>query len=215
MVKMTLYEWQNTSKDISGLIVQASKIDGSDGWQPFPIGMQYSYAYNFHKGYSIQFGPHNQAVLAAFNPTTDQHRRRYEKNRSDIMINLQKNGISNVKMNPEHYFDSLPHYKFVMSPEGNSIDCHRHYEAIIAGCIPVIEHNPLIEEKYKGCPILYTNDYSEITETYLLEKYESMLHKIYDFSSLFLKYYDETIQNEIKMCGNFWMKETTGKIWYV
>lgn len=40
-----------------------------------------------------------------------------------------------------NYFNSLSTYKFVISPEG--IDCHRHYEALLARCVPIIEHNSL------------------------------------------------------------------------
>jgi len=40
---MKLSDWQKMSKPVDDLIVQASRKDGSDEWQPFPIGMQYSY----------------------------------------------------------------------------------------------------------------------------------------------------------------------------
>jgi hypothetical protein len=108
----------------------------------------------------------------------------------------------------------LPKYKFIISPEGNGIDCHRHYEALMAGCIPIIEDNELIREKYKGCPILYTKDYSEITKEYLESKYEEMKNKYYDFSRLFLNYYDDKTQIEIKNNGNYWGNRLTGKTWY-
>ena len=105
-------------------------------------------------------------------------------------------------------------YKFVVSPEGNGIDCHRHYEALLAGCIPIMERNALIEEKYRGCPILYTDDYSEITPTYLNAKYDEMKTQAYDFSRLFLEFYPPETQTEIKRCGNYWMKQLTGQTVY-
>jgi hypothetical protein len=102
----------------------------------------------------------------------------------------------------------------VVSPEGNGIDCHRHYEALLAGCIPIVERNPLIEEKYKGCPILYTDDYSEITPAYLNARYEEMKTVVYDFSRLFLDYYSSEQQNEIKNCGNFWTLRLADRLAY-
>lgn len=36
----TLAEWQKKEKDVGDFIVQASVVDGSDSWQPFPIGMR-------------------------------------------------------------------------------------------------------------------------------------------------------------------------------
>ena len=117
-------------------------------------------------------------------------------------------------MNTNLYFETLPNYKFVISPEGNGIDCHRHYEALMAGCIPIIEENELIKEKYKGCPILYTKDYSEITKEYLEEKYKIMIDTEYDFSCLLLSSYSEDIQKQIKENGNYWANRLTGKKWY-
>jgi hypothetical protein len=108
----------------------------------------------------------------------------------------------------------LPNYKFVISPEGNGIDCHRHYEALLAGCIPIIERNPLVEEKYKGCPVLYTDDYSEITEDYLLKVYEEMKSQTYDFSRLFLSFYTEEQQALIKQCGTYWIRRCTHRDFY-
>ena len=202
----TLREWQQIDKDVPNLIVQASAVDGSDSMQPFPIGMGYKY-----KGQQLK-GPHDQTVMCAIMTVTDKNRRPYGKNRNTIVKTLKKNGIQNKLT--DTYFDDLPKYKFIVSPEGNGIDCHRHYEALIAGCIPIVEYNDHIQEKYKGCPILYTNDYTEITEEYLLQKYNEMLDTEYDFSRLMLDYYDEETIEKIKKCGNFWMKSQTGKDWY-
>ena len=211
----SLREWQLTSKYFKDLIVQASHIDGSDSWQPFPIGMQYSYCYNFKKGDSIQFGQHDNTVLCAINPTTDTSRRPCGVNRQFIVNNLNKNGIINSLIDHTQYFEILPSYKFIVSPEGNGLDCHRHYEALIAGCIPIIEYNAQIEEKYKNCPVLYTKDYSEISEDYLLEKYNEMVYTQYDFSRLFLSHYDDDMQQNIKGCGNYWTKKMTNRLWYI
>ena len=211
----TLRDWQNTSKPIDDLIVQASRTDGSDdGWQPFPIGMQYSYMHNFHRGDEIQIGKHENTVLCCIIKDTDRRRRPQGINREIIVNNLEKNGIINRTLGHIEYFGTLPQYKFVISPEGNGLDCHRHYEALIAGCIPIMEYNPAIEEKYKGCPVLYTTDYSEITESYLLDKYAEMVDAVYDFSPLFLMNYSLEMQSEIKESGNYWTNRFTNRVFY-
>jgi len=193
--RMTLAEWQRTAKRPRELIVQASSTNEDDAWMPFPIGMNYTYSGTF------SFGDHSQTVLCALNPHTDSRRRPSGKNRLAILARLAANGISNTQVS----FDTLPSYKFVVSPEGNGIDCHRHYEALIAGCIPIVERNPLTEEKYRNCPVLWTDDYSEITPAYLDAVYEGMKGQVYDFSRLFLSYYPPNVQAEIKRCGNYWM----------
>jgi hypothetical protein len=94
------------------------------------------------------------------------------------METLQRSGIMNITLDHNDYFSILPSSKFVISPEGNGIDCHRHYEALLAGAIPVMEKNPLTEEKYKDLPVLWTTDYSEITREYLEQKYNEMIDLI-------------------------------------
>jgi hypothetical protein len=169
----------------------------------------------YTKGSKLQLGSHSNTVLCACADDTDTLRRgSSSKNRKTILATLASNGIKNTRLNPNEYFESLPSYKFVISPEGNGIDCHRHYEALIAGCIPIVERNPLIEEKYRGCPVLYTDDYSEITPEYLESKYEEIKNGSYDFSKLFLDYYKHSVQTEIKSCSNFWLNKLIGRVLY-
>ena len=210
---MTLNKWQKTTKNIQDLIVQGSTRDGGDNWQPFPIGMCFQYIWNY-KNTGIQIGAHNNTVLLAINIHNDYKRRPTGINRHSIVEILKRKAIKNISLEHQEYFEALPTYKFVISPEGNGIDCHRHYESLLAGSIPIIEHNPLTEEKYKGCPVLFTVDYSEITEEYLISKYNKMLNTTYDFSRLFLSNYSESIQNEIKKCGNYWTEKHTGMAFY-
>jgi len=213
-MNISLSTWQKYYKHPENLIVQGSTMDHSDGWQPFPIGMQYSYMYHYGEGASIQFGNHENTVLCCIAKDTDKRRRPTGINREQIIQNLEKQGITNQSFLSLDYYKILPHYKFVISPEGNGIDCHRHYEALIAGCIPIIEYHPGIQEKYKGCPVLYTKDYSEITEEYLLGKYAEMQDKKYDFSALFLSHYPLEMQMYIKYCGNYWTERLTNERFY-
>jgi hypothetical protein len=204
---ITLRNWQTTRKDPGNLIVQASTKDGKDGWTEFPIGMGHQYA-------DYQFGEHNKLVLCAVSSHTDKHRRPRAPNRESMVNTLEGNGIPNTLLPPSEYFKSLPSYKFVISPEGNGFDCHRHYEALIAGCIPIVEYHLGIAGKYGDCPILYTRDYSEITPEYLETKYAEMIDKEYDFSKLFLSSYPLHIQRQIKANSGYWMRKLTGKPFY-
>lgn len=159
-------------------------------------------------------GEHNKMVLCAISALTDKKRRRFGKNRLNYLKILARRGIVNINLKSDDYFNCLSDYRFIISPEGNGIDCHRHYEALIAGCIPVVETNSKIYEKYLGCPILFTNDYSEITMEYLEKCYNEMLDKEWDFSRLFLNFYPENIQKEIIKNANFWSQRLSGLKWY-
>lgn len=52
---------------------------------------------------------------------------------------------------------------FEASPRGNSIDCHRTWEALILGSIPIVETS-LMDPIYKGLPVAIVKDWREVTE---------------------------------------------------
>jgi hypothetical protein len=211
----SLKEWKQIDKPLNNLLFNCSEFKYcNDEWVPFTIGMGVhliNYKGNIS---SILKQPSEHLILCAINDTTDQKRRPEGYNRKLYIENLKKNNIKNVYLNYNTYIENLAKYKFVISPEGNGIDCHRHYEALIAGCIPIIEDNPLIREKYKGLPILYTKDYSEITQSYLEKTYNSMINQKYDFSSLYLNNYSLEEKKIIKENGNYWANRIYNRYWY-
>ena len=208
---------QQTLKPQEEIIYNASECKNcNDDWIPFSIGMQYRILSFKNKDMKpIQIGPHDKTVFCAISFDTDRKRRRHMPiNRINIRTNLAYNEIFNTPLNPEMYFHALPNYKFVISPEGNGIDCHRHYEALMAGAIPIVEENPLIQEKYKGCPILYTKDYSEINREYLEQVYTEMIDKTYDFSPLLFSAQPPEYQAQIRINGNYWGGRLVNGSWY-
>ena len=204
-MKLTLAQWQKFVKSTDDFILQGSTIDEWDGWQPFPIGMTYNWVDYKEKWNQMQIGEHEQLLLVAFGARGDHLRRTKPKNRQSILFTLQYKGFRNFLLTHEQYYMRLRNFKFVASPEGNGIDCHRTYEALMAGCIPIVEDHPGIRKKYEGCPILYTNDYKEINSTYLLSKYENMLHQTYDFSRLLYSCYSPELQSDIRKSCLHWM----------
>lgn len=216
--KVSFEQWQLIIKDEHNIIVNASHTNEQDDFVSWPIGMSFQYT-DIRKEItdlsSFQLGDHSKFVLCAINDYTDSRRRGTSNiNRINILKTLEKNNISNTLLDHKSYFQELPKYKFVISPEGNGIDCHRHYEALMAGCIPVVEYSEYISEKYGDVPILYTRDYSEINEQYLEEVYERMKKKVYDFSTLFLNYYDDSIRHDIIYCSRYWTIKLCGNAWY-
>lgn len=216
MNSITLISWQQTEKPKAELLYNCSEFDHqNDEWVPFSIGMGWTLIQNPAPLRTLQIGTHEQLVLCAINANTDQRRRGVDPlNRRSILATLAKNGIQNCYHPSATYFASLPTYKFVVSPEGNGIDCHRHYEALMAGCIPIIEEHEGIREKYKGCPVLYTKDYSEITPAYLEAVYADMKDQVYNFSKLLLSSYSLEEQAQIRANGNYWSERLSGRKWY-
>jgi hypothetical protein len=75
-------------------------------------------------------------------------------------------------------------FLFVLSPQGAGIDCHRTWEAILLGCVPIIRQNS-VSALLAELPALVVNDWSEVRPA-LLETFRAELaSKKFDFSTLF------------------------------
>jgi hypothetical protein len=57
-------------------------------------------------------------------------------------------------------------YKYVISPHGNGLDCHRTWEALVLGCIPILKTSPL-DPLFEGLPVLIVKEWSDITQELL------------------------------------------------
>ena len=53
-------------------------------------------------------------------------------------------------------------YAFAVSPPGHGFDCHRTWESLLLGNIPIVRRSAL-DELYDGLPVVIVDDFSEIT----------------------------------------------------
>jgi len=87
-------------------------------------------------------------------------------------------------------------YSFVVSPHGNGLDCHRTWEALILGCIVIVEKSE-IDELYEGLPVLIIDDYKNITHELLENTIKEFKNKKFNYEKLLLSYWINKI-NKIK-----------------
>jgi hypothetical protein len=94
------------------------------------------------------------------------------------------------------YYTEVMQHKFIVSPEGFGIDCYRHWESLYLGAIPIVQRSEHMET-FSDLPILYTDDYSEITEAYLRDVYEDFCSRTFDFSKLYAPYYSGLLVDSV------------------
>lgn len=82
-------------------------------------------------------------------------------------------------LNASLYRSYLRRYMFVASPDGNGLDCHRTWEAMYLGCVPIVEDNPMTRYfKSIGLPLVIVKDWNEIgawTEDSAKALYDSVM----------------------------------------
>ena len=56
----------------------------------------------------------------------------------------------------------MKEYAYVLSPFGNGMDCHRTWEALLCGCIPIVRSS-VFDELFAGLPVLIVKNWSDIS----------------------------------------------------
>lgn len=83
--------------------------------------------------------------------------------------------------------------KFVLSPRGVGLDCHRTWESLLMGSIPILRTSSL-DPLFENLPVLIINDWSEITEEFLEKKYAEIKLKKFNFDKLYAPYWINKIE---------------------
>lgn len=65
-------------------------------------------------------------------------------------------------------------YAFVISPHGGGYDCHRTWEALCLGCIPIVKTSPL-DAMFSGLPVWIVDEWTDVN-------LDTMIEKIAEFS---------------------------------
>jgi hypothetical protein len=83
--------------------------------------------------------------------------------------------IDTGRVDYETFLDRMWRCKFVLCPRGNAIDCHRNWETIYMRRVPVMKRDPYLEKLYAPYPVLWVDDYSEVTEQLLIDNNQLFL----------------------------------------
>ena len=87
---------------------------------------------------------------------------------------------------------NMSDYAFVLSPFGNGMDCHRTWEALLCGCIPIV-CSSVFNELFDGLPVLIVDKWANISLSLLVDTVaqfkERMDKNEFNYDKLRLSYY--------------------------
>jgi hypothetical protein len=151
-----------------------------------PIGLDY---------HTLSTGPHEWGYMAdpitqentLYTYTRNENRKfrcygmfqfqmttRYASDRHDAIKKIPSDLIDYQKhpMTRNETWEAMSQYVFIPSPHGNGLDCHRTWEALALGCIPIVKRSGishLFEDH--ALRVWIVNDWSEITPESMKEAY--------------------------------------------
>lgn len=89
---------------------------------------------------------------------------------------------------------SQAEYAFVVSPHGNGLDCHRTWEALALGCIPIMKTSAL-DPMFEGLPVLIVNEWSNVTPELLYKTQQEYAERTdWEMEKLTLAYWMNQIR---------------------
>lgn len=120
----------------------------------------------------------------------------------NTMLRGHKNAHEIERKSQSDYFREIANYQFLVSPEGNGADCHRTWEALYLGIIPIVKRSHFTEYfKSLGLPMIMVSDWKEINsfdEAFLSQKYAEMKAG-FDHPAIYMEYWmDRVMEKKIK-----------------
>jgi len=172
-----------------------------------PIGMDYHTMYNnSNHEWGSRKTPHAQevelrAIRSRSLPFYERERKIYSNCQFLTWTRYGYQRLEAVNTIPSHLlaleaskvdrlttWSNQSKYAFVLSPHGNGLDCHRTWEALNLGCIPIVKTSP-IDELYVDLPVLIVNAWSEVDDKLLTDTLEKFRGQTFAYNKLTMSYW--------------------------
>lgn len=123
---------------------------------------------------------------------------KFAENKKTMKSNIEGNITYDIT-DPQ-YYTNLCKYKMVLSPFGTGFDCHRTWEALYLGVVPIILTPCHINEMFTDLPVIMITDIdNQFNKKWLDKKYKKIRYK-----------YKEWIKNPTslkKLHGSWWLQK--------
>jgi hypothetical protein len=151
---------------------------------PIPIGIENSFYFPDKIEYQrnltslrtsrqlIPWKERKYLLYLNYNPNTNSKKR---MNLAKMFRLFESVLIITEKVDYPTYMSHIENSKYVICPQGNGLDTHRVYEAILMGSIPIVEHS-LLDDFYLKSTSLIVNSYADIN-----------IEKLYTYHQRFIR----------------------------
>lgn len=164
---------------------------------PIPIGIQNQYWEKGNLKFYQKFLKKNYKAIKnkeifIYMNLADTHQERSAVKK----IFIDQNYCKQVNCKPfEEYLIDLDNSVFVLSPRGNGLDCHRTWEVLLAGSIPVVKTS-VLDKIYENLPVMIVKDWKNISIKDF-NNYLTNLHtKKINLDKIYFEYWKELIYSK-------------------
>jgi hypothetical protein len=178
---------------------------------PIPIGLDYHTMTNYYKKWGPQLNPLEQEkilenIILNSKPFWEREIKAYANfhftmntkfgyDRKDAYESINNNLIfyeAEYTLREKSWNTQIL-YSFVISPHGNGLDCHRTWEALILGCIPIVKRSS-IDILYQDLPVLIVEKWNDVSYTLLQDTINKFKTIKFKYEKLTSKYWFDLIK---------------------
>ena len=119
----------------------------------------------------------------------------YKEERQHVLDKFSQEKWVNFENNisPEQFYFNIASHKFVFSPRGNGVDCHRTWEALYLRTIPIVKKSTCMNE-FSELPIFFVDNWDDLCYIDLVNFYEKVKHNLFNLDKMKLSYWKERIK---------------------
>jgi len=97
----------------------------------------------------------------------------------------------------EDFLRNIHQHKFVFAPRGNGLDTHRLWECLYLRTIPIVKRHMSMCD-FEDLPILFVDDWKDVTEEYLHHVYDKMMQIEYNMEKITMDYWVNNIATALQ-----------------
>lgn len=168
---------------------------------PLPLGLENKSYYGSgiptdFKRFRRKMVSKKNRILYKFNTSTNT------EEREPVLQTLQSHPFADTHQDwlaPNAYLKRLQTYAFVCSPPGKGEDCHRTWEAMYLGVIPIVKKTPLtVSFEKTGLPMVLLDSWDELQyfDTLTLQTIQSSFSQKKECPALWMDYWQELITSK-------------------
>ena len=197
---------RNHTQSLGKLLADAGAVktfaqnlaDYVPGVEPLPIGLENAWHSTNGRPKDFRANRKNSQnritrVMWAFNVETDPIGR---KKAANDLVNVPTSDRLGL-LTPKQHRSALTRYSFVASPPGNGLDCHRTWEAMYLGCVPIVLRSHMTQiYELMGLPVWVIDSFEELrdlTEEQLQARYVELSPK-FETEAMWAKYWISRIR---------------------
>jgi hypothetical protein len=94
-------------------------------------------------------------------------------------------------------WDLQSKYQFVLSPHGAGLDCHRTWEALLLGSIPIVKAAKL-NDLFTDLPVVIVDDWTQINSNFLKNSVAQISSRPINAEKLIMRYWKTQISKALK-----------------